>query len=310
MKWKNQLIVRLLFLALLVAGQNLSTGFFSRDAVAQTPSLESIVTPGAQYSWFNLIGNMPDDADQSVSKWTFMEAQLAPRVEFLHGRERVGFVFEFRNELRRYDLENYDKYDSKPVLTPSYNPGLMFYFKKRHMNHQALGLGLYHYSNGQEDDFYLEGDCGEKARTAYCIDGRLINLRSGNFSTNYPRIEYLQSHFTRGAIRHLELGAEYHLYGYGDLGEEALQGEYGRFHVTAKMQVESPFKSRQRWDKLFVEARLSRIMNVSVTYHRRLAKEIYVRVHAHYGNDNYNLRFKSSGFGMVTGLSTSFSSSN
>ena len=68
---------------------------------------------------------------------------------------------------------------SVPINTPNYNPGINLYYyskdKRLFGGNIVYSLGLYHYSNGQNGDFYNS-------------DGS-INYKNGNFSTNYISIK-------------------------------------------------------------------------------------------------------------------------
>ncbi len=69
--------------------------------------------------------------------------------------------------------------ESVPIYTPSYNPGINIYHfsTPKFLNEENFinAIGFYHYSNGQNGEFYNE-------------DGS-INYKTGNFSTNYISIK-------------------------------------------------------------------------------------------------------------------------
>ncbi len=71
---------------------------------------------------------------------------------------------------------------SVPIYTPSYNPGINFYYFDDddgiYGGNIIYALGFYHFSNGQAGDYYIDND-----------PQKGINYKNGNFSTNYITIK-------------------------------------------------------------------------------------------------------------------------
>ena len=91
--------------------------------------------------------------------------------------------------------------DSYPIRTPSYIPQISAFYllnNKSVLEYSVLFGRLAHHSNGQDGAFYLE-------------DGS-INLESGNFSTNFIELGFIQTDYSNRlkAIKTLKSSIEIH----------------------------------------------------------------------------------------------------
>jgi outer membrane phospholipase A len=110
--------------------------------------------------------------------------------------------------------------ESAPVRTPSYIPQLAVYYslnETRLKKTYTLFGKFAHHSNGQDGDFYLpDGD---------------INLKTGNFSTNYVEFGIINTHFNKklNAMQFYSTSLEVHAPGWSI---EELEGQYSmvRWH--------------------------------------------------------------------------------
>ena len=122
----------------------------------------------------------------------YFEANLAPYYIVLKGRDlqrdwlkRFSIAFEPQMTFRIY----LSKAQSFPVRPPSFQPKFHFnYFIHPRLDSattrfQHLSLIIGHLSNGQPNPFFLDS-----AKT-------IVNLRNGNFSTNYLRFGYTFSQY-------------------------------------------------------------------------------------------------------------------
>ncbi len=123
---------------------------------------------------------------------SFFEANLAPYYIMFKGRDmqrdwlkRLSVVFEPQMTFRIYLV----KAQSYPVRPPNFHPKFHFnYFIHKKLEpfttrFQYLTLTIAHLSNGQPRPFFLDPD------------KRIVNLRNGNFSTNYLRLGYTFSQY-------------------------------------------------------------------------------------------------------------------
>lgn len=122
----------------------------------------------------------------------YFEANLAPYYVILKGRDlqrdwlkRFSIAFEPQMTFRIY----LSKEQSFPVRPPNFQPKFFFnYFIHRKLDSlstrfQHLTLVVAHLSNGQPNPFFLD--------SAKLV----VNLKNGNFSTNYLRLGYTYSQY-------------------------------------------------------------------------------------------------------------------
>ncbi len=122
----------------------------------------------------------------------FFEANLAPYYVMFKGRDlqhdllkRLCIAFEPQMTFRIY----LTKSQSYPVRPPNFHPKfLIHYFIHGNLDSfttrfQHLSLAIAHLSDGQPNPFFLDSD------------RKIVNLRSGNFSTNYLRLGYTFSQY-------------------------------------------------------------------------------------------------------------------
>ncbi|HUW07978.1 MAG TPA: hypothetical protein VMW01_17195 [Williamwhitmania sp.] len=188
---------------------------------------------------------------------------------------------------------------SFPVRTPSYMPQItVYYHLTGNENVEKLRLfgRLGHHSNGQDGDFYLEN--GE------------VNLKSGNFSTNYFEVGIIKTNFVNylNAHQFFKTSIEVHPESWSD---KELKGKYSviRWHNTfsvfklpvldnqsSKGKTRISFNAEATW--LFGEVNnwngwyLNRL-NLMFTffYHPQFFEDIGLFVQLYHGMDYYNIYF-------------------
>jgi hypothetical protein len=113
--------------------------------------------------------------------------------------------------------------ESKPVRTPSYNPGLRWYGWHKDPGDKALtyySVGLFHYSNGQDGPSTL-------------ADGS-VNTQNGSFSTNYVELSGYRTS-ERFWIQWMSLELRQHFTG---TWEPFQREQYEKGHVAARVRSE------------------------------------------------------------------------
>lgn len=110
--------------------------------------------------------------------------------------------------------------ESAPVRTPSYSPQLAIYVRSARCNLPYLKLA--HHSNGQEGPAFIGGE---------------VNLKSGNFSTNYIDIGYARVYPALNQYITWQIGSELHFY-----QDDSVRVHYGRLrpHVRWAMSYAQP----------------------------------------------------------------------
>jgi hypothetical protein len=141
----------------------------------------------------------------------------------------------------RIALRMYNK-DSYPVRTPSFKPGITFFYQlidnKDNKRNLFTYITWFHHSNGQDGSFYSE-------------DSVTINTATGSFSTNCVETGVFLARPTLNldySINYLKL---YTVYNYSI--DENLSGIYGRVRVFAE------YKNSFNFSKAFT---IFRIQNV------------------------------------------------
>jgi len=131
----------------------------------------SQVNQGGSYITF------PIDIGNIEPLW--FEANINPNFYLRHSKNfRLLGVITPQIIIRMYQEPSF------PVRTPSYIPQITLYYMfsgKANARNASFYFRLAHHSNGQDGPFYL--DNGE------------INLKSGNFATNFFEIGFIKTHF-------------------------------------------------------------------------------------------------------------------
>jgi len=220
--------------------------FFSERAAAQFITLNEGVVPAGDRTYISFsqgLGNMKTPEGVKPLNAILFEGQLAPSFFVrLGNKSNFGVALTPKVVLRMYQQPSF------PVKTPSYNPSLMVYerlnftffhlkmfkwFKtEKHVN--FLTYKIAHLSNGQDGRYFTDSA------------GTVINLKDGNFATNYVEIAYSWSSIDSGKVgrayingriayeRHLELGREIGLHN---------TYYYNKFSLENKLIYSNKFKA-------------------------------------------------------------------
>ncbi len=189
--------------------------------------------------------------------------------------------------------------ESFPVRTPSYIPQITIYYAPttKPDNERTILFGrIAHHSNGQEDDFYLPG--------------QVVNLKSGNFSTNYLQAGAIRSRYSKklNAWQFFSTHLEMHPKGWS---APELRNRYSPLRWQVAMSVyKNPFAKkpdRHNKSQLSVTAKASWMfgevdnwktfasdrLTVDITFnlHPGFFEEIGFFVNFYYGMDYYNIYF-------------------
>ena len=171
----------------------------------------SYVTPsaglrmGGDHSPGNLLYEAQIVSNFSLHRWSHQEGRWNMRVDV-----------PVRLEVRQLTS------DSKPVRTPSYNPGLRLYAYPDDAL-QYLSFGAFHYSNGQDG-------------VSYNPDGS-VNTVNGSFSTNYLELAYARSFDSNAADGSWRLSFRNDFYGTWD---KAQQYQYPRRQLELQASLPIP----------------------------------------------------------------------
>lgn len=174
--------------------------FLIHRASAQYITLNEGVVPANDRTYISFsqgLGNMRTPLGKQPLKAIIFEGQLAPSFFVRLGpHSPFGVAFTPKVVFRMYQEE------SLPVRSPSYNPQLMVYqrlrwtflhpklfpWMKTEKKISFLTYKIAHLSNGQDGSYFTD-----TART-------IINLKDGNFSTNYVEIAYSWSAIDSGKV--------------------------------------------------------------------------------------------------------------
>ena len=208
-------------------------------------------------------------------------------------------------------IRMYNEY-SNPVKTPSYLPQLTVYFMTGHKDAQkklTLFGKIAHHSNGQDGDFYNTDD--------------EINLRDGNFATNFMEFGVLKSFYSNriNAYKFFKTSIEIHPKSWM-LPE--LHGQYSglRWHnsfLAYKLPLGNNLNKDQKANfsvKLETNYMLDQInnwktfdlkrLNTSLIfyYHPKFLEDVGFFAQFYHGSDYYNIYFQhqisSIRFGIMT----------
>jgi len=197
--------------------------------------------------------------------------------------------------LRMYQEESF------PVRTPSYMPQTTLYWSMYNEDqYKSLNLfgRLAHHSNGQQDEFFKEN--GE------------INIKSGNFSTNYFELGLIKTDLnTRfNAVRMLRTSVEIHP---PILSADELDGRYSFYrwnnllyifklnktdqlnrsqkaNISLKAELNWLFGKMDERDFLDID-RLT--FSGTFTYHPNFFEDIVLFIQYYHGQDYYNIYFSN-----------------
>lgn len=257
----------IVFCPLLLLAQQAGDVFDNRENSLVTKQLFNILMSQRDVEYFatplyfnsSKFGQTHDSVPTSHNM-SFFEANLAPYYVMFKGRDmqrdwlkRFSIAFEPQMTFRIYLV----KAQSYPVRPPNFQPKFHFnYFIHKKLDplttrFQYLTLTVAHLSNGQPRPFFLDPD------------RKIVNLRNGNFSTNYLRLAYTFSQFQNpkmdvddpdgwksnrnwsGSValqREMSIGK---LLAYDAHQDEA---GYGRYRVVTRLQFRSGnFRGWKAW---------------------------------------------------------------
>jgi len=246
----------------------------------------SQVDQGSSYITF------PTDIGNIEPLW--FEANINPSFYLRHSKNfRLLGVITPQIIIRMYQEPSY------PVRTPSYIPQITLYYMfsgKEDAKNLSLFGRLAHHSNGQDGSFYLEN--GE------------INLKSGNFATNFFEIGLIKTHFNKRfhAYQFFKTSLEVHPESWSI---EELKGQYStvRWHnmlsifklsadkskqgekharISLKGEVTWMFGELNNWDWYS----LNRVnLKFTFYYHPKFLEDVGLFVQFYHGLDYYNIYF-------------------
>lgn len=188
---------------------------------------------------------------------------------------------------------------SYPIRTPSYLPQItVYYLFNRNKSTPKFSIfgRLAHHSNGQDNDFFLE-------------DGS-VNLKSGDFSTNYFEIGFIATRSSTrfNAHQFFKTSIEVHPAGWIEKELEGIYSKY-RWHnafsifklptkgvqstnkkavISVKGEATWMFGDFNHWEVGSLDR-----LNLKLTfyYHPRFLQDIGLFVQLYHGMDYYNMYF-------------------
>lgn len=171
--------------------------FSVRAAAQQYITLNEGVVPAGDRTYISFsqgLGNMRTPVGIRPLNPIIFEGQLAPSFFLRIAKTNFGVALTPKVVLRMYHEK------SLPVRSPSYNPSLMVYQRVNSIFHlkvfkwfkvekrvNFLTYKIAHLSNGQAGEYFD-------------TTGIAINLKDGNFSTNYAEIAYSWSAIDSGKV--------------------------------------------------------------------------------------------------------------
>lgn len=202
--------------------------------------------------------------------------------------------------------------DSFPIYTPSYIPQVTIYYSLDNyskLKNSSLFWRFAHHSNGQEGNFFL--DNGE------------INLKTGNFSTNFVEFGILKTHFNKrfNAHQFFKTSIEVHPESWSSdelkrkystvrwhnalsifkLAANEYQNDKKKANISLKGESTWMFGSINNWHGISFDR-----LNLSLTfyYHPQFMEDIGLFVQYYHGMDYYNIYFNQKldiiRFGLMT----------
>jgi len=252
---------------------------------------EIALTTISQVNIGNSYITSPTDIGNIERLW--FEANLTPSFYIRKSKNaRLMGVLTAQIIIRMYQEESF------PVRTPSYMPQITMYYKIKSET-EACSLSAFakiaHHSNGQDGDFYLDnGD---------------INLKTGNFSTNYTEFGLIKTNFNkkRNAAQFFSTSFEWHFPG---LTIDELDGQYSmyRWHTVFSI-FKLPENNNKKREKASISLRgqltwlfgdmydwnavdANRInMKLTFFYHPKFLEDIGFFTQFYHGQDYYNIYF-------------------
>lgn len=261
-----------------------------QENINTNPSIE--LTTIAQVNQGNSYITFPTDIGNIEPLW--FEGNLIPNFYIRQSKDsRLMGIITPQIIIRMYQEESY------PVKTPSYIPQLTVYYSLSSLT-EVNSLSIFgkfaHHSNGQNGDFYLQN--GE------------INLKSGNFSTNYYELGLIKTNyntrfnaaqFFRTSIEihpqsstMEEMDGIYSLYRWNNLfsifrlPQVGNPGKKKNASISLKGQAIWMFGELNNWDDLSLNR-----LNLSLTfyYHPKFLEDIGLFAQIYHGLDYYNIYF-------------------
>lgn len=246
----------------------------------------------SQVNQGNSYVTFPADIGNIEPLW--FEANIIPNFYIRQSRNsKLIGVLTPQIILRMYQEESF------PVRTPSYLPQITVYYliKGKELANQLSLFGRYaHHSNGQAGSFFDD-------------DGR-INLKSGNFSTNFLEFGFIATNKNArfNAVQFFKSSFEFHPQAWN---EEELNGLYHRYRWHTALSIfKLPTKSRvypRRNADISLKGEASWMfgkpdtregylldrLNLRLTfyYHPVFLEDIGLFVQFYHGSDYYNIYF-------------------
>lgn len=249
-------------------------------------SVISQVNQGSSYITF------PTDIGNIEPLW--FEANINPNFYLRHSKNfRLLGVITPQIIIRMYQEPSF------PVRTPSYIPQFTLYYMfsgKANARNTSLFVRFAHHSNGQDGSFYL--DNGE------------INLKSGNFATNFFELGFIKTHYNSRfhAYQFFKTSLEVHP---DSWSIDELKGQYSTvrwhnafsvFKLPTKFLTKEDKKARMSlkgeltwmfgdlngWDWYS----LNRVnMKFTFSYYPKFLEDVGFFVQFYHGLDYYNIYF-------------------
>jgi len=187
----------------------------------ETDDVRKVIVENFEKMYITAGSGLRLGGDQTA-KDIMYEAQVFANLNWLRPHdENVGLKqwldIPIRIQVRQLTSE------SKPVRTPSYNPGLRWYGWYKDQGDKALtyySVGLFHYSNGQDGPSTL-------------ADGS-VNTQNGSFNTNYIELSGSRTS-ERFWIQWMSIELRQNFVG---TWEPFQREQYEKGHVTAKARSE------------------------------------------------------------------------
>lgn len=172
--------------------------------------LRHVITANLERSYLTFGSGFRFSGDDSRSNLVF-EGQLFENFSwFVLDKKKIWVDVPIRIGVRMVDSR------SRPVRTPSFNPGLRIlgdWNSEPHQRLQYWSVGIHHYSNGQDGE-------------AVDATGN-PNLDDGSFSTNYLELAVHRAWQGKG-IEWARLGWRYHF----SRSERGLRNQYEKAHLA------------------------------------------------------------------------------
>ncbi|MCF8379495.1 MAG: hypothetical protein K9H49_07960 [Bacteroidales bacterium] len=278
-------------LAILFFANMFSLFGFGQKENDSIPTIE--LTTIAQVNQGNSLITAPIDIGNIESLW--FEGNLIPNFYIRESKDsRLMGVITPQIIIRMYQEESF------PVRTPSYMPQITVYYLlslKENLKSLSLFGRLAHHSNGQDGDFFLaNGD---------------INLKSGDFSTNYYEFGLINTNFKSRYNAVQFLSTSFQIHPITHLSSEELKNIYSNYRWNTtfsifkiptnniqlkKKNASFSIKGQSTW--MFGDVNdwnglsLNRL-NLSLTlyYHPKFLEDIGFFTQLYHGMDYYNIYF-------------------